>query len=135
VDVLITPEAGKDLASLAAFRPGPGAWGVLVGFRRGPRTIIEKIAAGGGPATAPDGQALARFDAIWPGRIVGLAAVRPGAAFKRAALGPAWYGRIVLTLSGRGPAPALAAFMVEFDRRFFLDPVRIAPAGKEKTHE
>ncbi len=136
MDALITPAAAKDLESFAAFGPGPGVWGVLIGHRRGPRTIVEKVAAGCcGPARPPDGPALARFDAIWPGRVIGLAAVRPGAAFKRAALGPAWYGRIVLTLAGRAASPAWSAFVVEFDGRFFLDPVRIAPAGKERSHE
>jgi hypothetical protein len=135
VDVLITPEARKEIEALAAFRPKTGAWGVLVGHRRGPRIIVEKIAAGGSPGTAPDGRALAGFDGIWPGRIVGLVAVRPGAAFRRAVLGPAWYGKAVLTVAGRVPASVLRPHIVEFDRRFFLDPVRLAPAGKEKTHE
>lgn len=133
--MLITAEAKRGIDALAAFRPKAGAWGVLIGHRRGPRIIVEKVAAGGGPETSPDGRALAGFDGIWPGRIVGLAAVRPGAAFRRAVLGPAWYGKAVLTAAGRAGAPVLRPHVVEFDRRFFLDPVRLAPAGKEKTHE
>ncbi|MEN6561592.1 MAG: hypothetical protein ABFD52_12530 [Acidobacteriota bacterium] len=135
MDVLITAEAKREIEALAAFRPRAGAWGVLVGHRRGPLVIVEKIAAGGGPETAPDAGALAAFDGIWPGRIVGLAAVRPGAAFRRAVLGPAWYGKAVLVLEGRSRTPALSPRVVEFERRFFLGPARLAPAGKEKTHE
>lgn len=135
MDVLITPGAERDLEAFRAFRPEAGAWGVLVGHRRGPQTVVEKIAAGGGPGAPPDEGALARLDAIWPGRIVGLAVARPTAAFNRAVRGPAWYGRIVLALSGRPAAPALRAQAVAFDRRFFLEDVRIAPAVKEDTRE
>jgi len=135
VDVLITPGAGRDLEAFRAFRPKPGAWGVLVGHRRGPRTIVEKVASGGGPEAPPGDAALARFEALWPGRIVGLAVARPGTAFKRAVRGPAWYGRIILSLSGRPAAPALRAQAVVFDRRFFLEDVRIATAVKEDPRE
>ncbi len=135
MDVLITPAAGRDLEAFRAFRPTAGAWAILVGHRRGPRTIVEKVASGGSPEAPPDDAALARFDAIWPGRIVGLAVARPGAAFKRAVRGPAWCGRIILSLSGRPAAPALRAQAVAFDRRFFLEDVRIATAVKEDTRE
>ncbi|HOW85805.1 MAG TPA: hypothetical protein P5119_01430 [Candidatus Aminicenantes bacterium] len=135
MDVFITPEAGKAIEALPVFQPEPGAWGVLLGHRRGPRVIVEGIALGGGAGRAPDAGTLAGFDRIWPGRVVGLAAVRPGAAFKRAVLGPAWYGKLVLTVSGRSPAWTVLPRVVEFERRFFLAPARLAPAGKEDPHE
>jgi hypothetical protein len=78
---------------------------------------------------------LARLDAIWPGRVIGLLAVRPGAELKKTILGPAWYGKLVLLATGPAKAPALRSFAVEFDRKFFLDPVPSAPAAKEKNRE
>jgi hypothetical protein len=61
--------------------------------------------------------------------------VKPGAAFKRAARGPAWYGKLVLEIAGTSRAPALRPFVVEFERSFFLEPIAFAPAVKEKARE
>ncbi|OGD12159.1 MAG: hypothetical protein A2W20_00665 [Candidatus Aminicenantes bacterium RBG_16_66_30] len=135
MDVLITPEARRELEALRAFRPRPGTWGVLVGHRRGSRFIVEKLLAAGDPGTVPGEDLLERLDAVWPGRTIGLIAVRPGAAFKRAARGPAWYGKLVLELAGTARAPLVRPFVVEFERRFFLDPISFAPAVKEKARE
>jgi len=121
--------------ALRAFRPRPGTWGVLVGHRRGSRFIVEKVATAGDPAAVPDEDLLGRLDAVWPGRTVGLIAVRPGAAFRRAARGPAWYGKLVLELAGTARSPVLRPFVVEFERGFFLDPIAFAPAVKEKARE
>lgn len=136
MDVLITPEAKGELEALRAFRPRPGTWGVLAGHRRGPRFIVEKIMAAGAPGTVPGEDLLERLDAAWPGgRTIGLIAVRPGAAFKRAARGPAWYGKLVLEIAGTAREPVLRPFVVEFEREFFLEPIPVAPAVKEKAHE
>jgi hypothetical protein len=135
VDVLIIPEAGREIETLRAFRPRPGTWGVIIGHRRGSRFIVEKIVAAGNPGTVPDERILGKLGEIWPGRIVGIAAVRPGATFKTALLGPAWYGKLVLQMAGPANAPVIRASLVEFKRNFFLDPIPLAPAGKEKADE
>ena len=135
MDVLIIPEARREMDALRAFGPRPGTWGVVVGHRRGPRFIVEKVAAGGSPGTVPGERSLAGIAKVWPGRIIGIAVVRPDAAFKKALLGPAWYGKLVLELAGSLKAPALRPHVVEFERRFFLDPIALASAAKEKAHE
>ena len=135
MDVLITPDALRDIEALRAFGPRPGAWSVLVGHKRGLRFIVEKVLAGGLPGTGPDERLLAALDAIWPGRLIGLLAVRPGAELKRAILGPAWYGKLILLATGPAKEPVLRSFAVEFDRKFFLEPIPFAPAVKEETRE
>ena len=135
MDVLITAEARREIEALYVFGPKPGTWGALVGHRRGPRFIVEKAVAAGGPGTAPDARLLAGLDGIWPGRTLGLFAFRPGAAFRKAVLGPAWYGKLVLSMTGSAKAPDLRPFAVEFERRFLLVPVPFAPAAKEKARE
>jgi len=132
VDVLITPEARQELEALRALRPKPGTWGALIGHRRGPRFIVEKIVAAGSPGTAPDAATLEGLDAVWPGRTVGLVAIRPGAAFKKAVLGPAWYGKVLLEVAGMSGPSKLRASVVEFERRFDLSPLPIAAASKGK---
>jgi len=135
MDVLLTSEARREIEALAALRPKAGAWGAVIGRRRGPRFIVEKITLAGSPGTVPDGRALAGLDGVWPGRIIGLSVVKPGTAFRKAVLGPAWFGKLVLRWSGGFGAPALQAAVVGFERKFSLEPVPFAPDAKEKTHE
>lgn len=135
VDVLIIPEARREIDAMQAFRSRTGTWGGIVGHRRGSRFIVEKVVAAGNPGTAPDERVLAELERIWPGRIVGIAAVRPDAAFKKAVLGPAWYAKLVLQLTGPARARVLRAFVVEFEGKFFLEPVPFALAAKERSHE
>lgn len=130
--MLITPEARQELEALMALRPKPGTWGALIGHRRGPRYIVEKVVAAGSPGTVPDVKTLERLDVVWPGRTIGLVAVRPGAAFKKAVLGPAWYGKVLLETGGPAGAPPLRASLVEFERRFHLAPLPIAADAKGK---
>lgn len=131
MDVLIIPEAERDLAALRAFRPASGTWGALIGRRRGPRYFVEKVVAAGNPGAAPDGRVLAELEKIWPDGVIGLVAVRPDAAFRRALLGPAWYGKVLLRASGTAGSPVLEAFAVEFERKFFLAALPFAARPKE----
>jgi len=135
VDVLIIPEVQRAIDALKVFRPRPGAWGAVIGHRRGSRFIVETITLAGSPGTVPSGQLLVGLDRIWPGRVIGLAAVRPGPAFKKALLGPVWYGKLVLILTGPSKASSFQPFLVEFEQKFFLDPVPLAPARKENARE
>lgn len=135
MDVLITPEAQREIDALRVFRPKPGAWGVLIGHKRGFRFIIEKAFSAGDIGAVPDVRLLAGLEGIWPGRTIGVFVSRPGAGFKRAVLGPAWYGKLVLGLAGTAKEPVLRPAVVEFDRKFFLSPVPLAPRGKDKAHE
>ena len=135
VDVLIIPEARREIDALRVFRPRPGTWGVVVGHRRGPRFIVEKVLTAGSPGTVPDERLLAEVEKVWPGRIIGIVVVRPDAVLKKAVLGPAWYGKLVLELAGPVKAPVLSLHVVEFKRSFFFDSIPLAPAAKEKAHE
>jgi hypothetical protein len=135
MDVFITPEAGREIEALGVLRLKPGAWGVLVGHKRGFRYIVEKVFPAPIRVTRPDEKLIAGLDGVWPGRTIGLFAFRPDAAFKKAVLGPAWYGKLVLQMTGPAKAPALRPSVVEFGRKFILVPAPFAPAGKEKAHE
>lgn len=135
MDVLIVPEARREIAALRAFRPGPGSWAALVGHRRGPRFVVEKVVTAGNGGAPPDARLLGELDGIWPGGIVGLAVVRPGRPLERAILAPAWYGKLVLRLSGSRKSPGLRAGVVAFKRKFFIDALPLAAAAKENGHE
>jgi hypothetical protein len=135
VDVLITPEARREFEAVRALRAGPSTWGLLIGHKRGFRFIVEKIfPAGAGPA-GPGERLITELERIWPGRLIGLFAVRPGTAFRKAVLGPLFYGKLILRPGMSSGKPAIRASIVEFERKFTLKPVPLAPAGKAKAHE
>lgn len=130
MDVLIIPEAQREIEALRAFRPRPGTWGAIIGHRRGSRFIVEKVVAAGNPGTVPDERVLAELERIWPGRIIGIAVVRPGAAFKKALLAPAWYAKVVIQPAGTAKSPVVRSHVVEFKRKFTFEPAPLAQARK-----
>jgi hypothetical protein len=135
VDVLITPEARREVEGLRVVRPAASTWGFLLGHKRGFRFIVEKVFLAGSGRTLPDKRLITGLDGIWPGGVIGLFAVRPGAAFRRAVLGPLWYGKLVLSLGPTSRRPSILPFVVEFDRKFLLQPVALADTGKTNAHE
>ena len=135
MDVLIIPEARREISTWLALRPKSGTWGTIIGHRRGSRYIVEKVLAGGDPGTAPDERLMAELEKVWPGGIIGIIALKPGATFTKALLGPAWYGKVVVRAARRGGAPVLRSHVVEFDRRFHFDPAPLVPAAKEGPRE
>jgi hypothetical protein len=135
VDALILPEARLEIEALRALRPKPSTWAVLIGHKRGHRAIVERVFPAGNGGHPPDERTLSALESIWPGRVVGLLAVRPGAAFKKAVLGPAWYGQLLLFAGGPAKSPVLRPFTVEFGRRFTLAPIPFAPPVKEEIRE
>ena len=130
MDVLITPEARREIEALKAIRPAPSTWGILIGHKRGFRFIVEKVFPAGGGRALPDERLVAELDRVWPGRVIGLFAVRPGTAVRKAVLGPLFYGKLVLNLGLDARKLSMRPFLVDFDRKFFMAPVGIAPAGK-----
>lgn len=135
MDVIITPEARREIEGLRIVRPDPATWGILIGHKRGFRFIVEKIFPAGSGRKLPDERLVADLDRVWPGRIIGLFAIRPGTAFRKAVLGPLFYGQLIVHLGISAGTPVVRPAIVEFKRRFFLEPVPLAPAGKAETHE
>ena len=133
--MFITPEARREIEALRIARPAASTWGFLIGHKRGFRFIVEKVFTAGSGRALPDERVLAGLDRIWPGGVIGLFAVRLNAAFKKAVLGPAWYGKLVLDLGSSARKQSVRPFVVEFEQRFFLAPVTLAAAGKAETHE
>lgn len=135
MDVFITPEARLEIEALRIVRPGPATWGFLIGHKRGFRYIVEKVFPAGSGRSLPDERLVTELDRVWPGKMIGLFAVRPGAAFRKAVMGPMFYGKLVLSLGSTARGPSLRPAVVEFERNFFLEPIFLAPARKAKTHE
>ncbi|MCX6570485.1 MAG: hypothetical protein NT006_03560 [Candidatus Aminicenantes bacterium] len=135
MDVFITPEARREIEALRVVRPAASTWGLLVGHKRGFRFIVEKVFPAGSGRTLPDERVLAGLDGIWPGGVIGLFTVRLSAPVKKAVLGPMFYGKLVLDLGSTVRKPSIRPSIVEFERRFFLAPVPLAPTVKAKAHE
>jgi hypothetical protein len=133
MDAFITREAAADIDALGILRTGPGAWGFLVGHKRGRRVFVERLFPAGSGAVPPPAERLDELDRRLAGRIVGLFAVRPGAAWKKAVLEPHFYGRLFLDLRLSKKGPCARPYVVEFDRRFFLAPVLLGSGPKGGT--
>jgi len=123
VDALLTAEAAADLEVLNSLRPVTDTWGFLIGHTRGPRVLVERLFTAGAGAALPSPAELDAIDRGLGRRIVGLFAVRPTAAFRKAAAGPDFYGRLVLDIRPSRKAPVLRSFVVEFDGKFLLAPI------------
>lgn len=135
MDVLITPEARREIEALRAIRPASSTWGILIGHRRGFRFIVEKIFPTGSGRGLPDERHVAELDRVWPGRVIGLFSVRPGVAFRKAVLSPGWYGKLVLDLGLSAQKRSIRPYIVEFKTKFFLARIPLVTAGRAKTHE
>ena len=133
MDVLITGEARRDIEALEILAPKAQAWGFLLGHKRGFRFIVEQAFAAGERAAVPSVERLHALDALWGGRLLGLYAIYPAPAVRRAAAAPYFCGRLFLDIRrGRGRArqSVLRPFVVEFDGRFRLTPTALRPGPK-----
>jgi hypothetical protein len=135
MDVLITPEARREFEAVRALRADPSTWGFLIGHKRGFRFIVEKVFPAGAGRAWPDERLVSELDRVWPGRLIGVFAVRPGVAFRKVILGPLFYGKLIVHLGISSAKPAIRPYVVEFERKFTLTPVPLAPAGKAEVHE
>jgi hypothetical protein len=130
MDAYLTPDARRFLEALA--RLG-GARGYLVGHRRGPRFVIETIvpAAAGRAFSGAD---LRTLDRIFDGAALGFFAAGPGRfAARKEALRPFGCGKLFLGArldAQRGLV--LEAYSVEFDGRFVLASMAIAPSRERR---
>lgn len=119
----MTGEAAADLEVLNRLRPAPNTWGFLIGHTRGPRILVERLFTAGAGAVLPSPAELDAIDRGLGRRMVGLFAVRPTAAFRKAAAGPYFYGRLFFDIRPSMKAPLLKPFVVDFNGRFVLAPV------------
>ncbi len=135
MDVQITGDAAAELESLSALHPRPSGWGVLIGHVRGRRVFVERVFFPGAGTPLPSLESFEKLAELWNGRVVGLLAVRPDAAFKRFLLGAYFYGQLFLDVRPSRSGPVLKAYVVEFDRVFHLSPVPLEYGSKGGTHE
>ncbi len=136
MDVLITPEARREVEALRIVRPAPATWGALIGHKRGFRFIVEKIFPAGSRRVLPNGRLLDELDRVWRGRIIGLYAVRPGTAFKKAVLGPAWYGKLIIHMSLSARTPGNPAVRRRVRAEIFSSSrIPLVTPGRAKAHE
>jgi hypothetical protein len=132
--VFITPGASIDVRAAILLRPALSSWGLLLGHRRGHRVFVERLFSAG-PGPVPPVGRLEELDRLFGRRTVGLYAVRPASSLKRAVLSPYFCGRIFLDIRPLKRGPNLKSFVVEFDGKFRLDPIKVGTGPRERTHE
>ena len=130
MDVFVTPEAARDLEALVLLRPGPSAWGLLLGHKRGRRVFVERFFPAGTADALPAPGRLDGLDRSLGRRLVGFYAVHPAASFRKSLLAPYCYGRLFFDVRPAKAGPGLRPYTVAFDGAFSLAPVRLAPGPK-----
>ncbi|MGA2534201.1 MAG: hypothetical protein ABSG19_14335 [Candidatus Aminicenantales bacterium] len=135
MDVFVTRKASAELDALRILRPAPSAWGLLIGHRRGPRFFVERIFPAADGAVLPPHGGLDELDRLFGRKVVGVFAVRPGAALMKSLLGPYLCGRVLLDVRFSRGKTLLKPFLVEFDRTFFLAPVPLEAGPKGVFYE
>ena len=133
--MFVTLEASVELDALRALRPAPSAWGLLVGHRRGSRIFVERIFPAATGAALPPHSGLDELDRLFGRKVVGVFAVRPGAALMKSLLGPYLYRRVLLDVRFSRDKIVLKPFLVEFDRAFYLAPIALEAGPKGVAHE
>ncbi len=132
----LTREAERDLATLAALEPRPGAWGLVIGHRRGPVLFAERLFPLGSPVGKKDpAAALERVSRAVNGEVLGAFIVRPGTRERRAFLNPAFLGRVLLEIRPRPKDLEIRPGAVEFDGRFFFAAAGLRRPAAGKRHE
>lgn len=132
----VTGEAERDLETLAALELRPGAWGLVIGHRRGPVLFAERLF----PVDAPAGRqkpaaVLEKVSRAVGGEVVGAFIVRPGTRERRRFLDSAFFGRVLLEIRPRPRSPEIKSRVVEFDGRFFLAAANLRRPAAGKHHE
>lgn len=132
MDVLVTREARLEIEALGIIRPSTPAWGFLIGHERGRRVFIEKALAAAGAEPDTAARRFREVERLWPGKVVGLYAIRPPAELKRAVLGPFFYQKLFVELRFPRGRPEVRPFVVEHEGRFRLVPLPLAAPAKGK---
>jgi hypothetical protein len=136
VDMYLTRQAERDLAMLTALEPRPGAWGLVIGHRRGPVLFAERLFPVGALAGKHEpAAALERVSRAVSGEVVGAFIVRPGTRERRSFLGPGFFGRVLLEIRPRSKSLELKSRVVEFDGRFYFAAAGLRRPAAGKRHE
>jgi hypothetical protein len=128
MDVYVSAEALLYLRAQALEAPRRLPSGLLLGHKRGPRFIVEKVYPS--PAAFSIGEREYRaWDRLFAGRIIGFysAGVRKAAQLLR----PFACGKLYLRVDP-GPArtPTLKPYVIDYKDRFRLVPVALVPPPK-----
>lgn len=132
MDAFLAREAGQALEALSAVSSAAHLKGCLLGHKRGGRVMIEKVL----PVPAgfdPTPENIVRLDRIFRGRVVGFFAPR-GSSLKKDLLQPIACGRLFVSVQPRRHGGlGLTSFLIEYDGRFALNPVKLVREKEGRT--
>jgi hypothetical protein len=125
VDIFLSAAAQQTLQALSVLSPAKSASGLLLGHKRAGRFFVETaFAAPSGFRPGPDN--LPALNETFLGRIVGFFLFGGGPADRRAFAQPLACGRCLVTVARRKSGDfSCRGFVVDYDGRFRLDPIRI----------
>ena len=134
MDVFLTREARADLEALGILRLARGTWGFLLGHERGFRFYVEK-AYPVGSSGVPSAVRVDELGRLWEGKVIGVFAFHPAAAFKKDLLGPAFFGKLYLEIETTGGRTQIKPSIVEYDGKFRLSSISMESIPKERGRD
>jgi hypothetical protein len=133
MDVYLSQEALRSLKAQAFGTGRRTMSGFLVGHKRGQRFFVEKAHPSfGGDFSSPE--SYRTLDRLFEGKIIGFYSSSSSEKALATFFHPSFYGKLVL-LAGSGSRGRLSLnpHVVEFEKSFFLLPIRLCsrPKGKK----
>lgn len=130
MDARLSREALLHLQALNLASSSSSSEGLLLGHKRGHRYFVEKVL----PTQTGFFTSVKQYfdlDQLFDGKIIGFFSFRPEQKKMTKILAPFAYGKLFLEIHARSKKKVeIKPFIIDFDKKFFLSPVK--PKGKDK---
>jgi hypothetical protein len=130
MDAYLSREALLHLQALNLASPSSRPEGLLLGHKRGHRYFVEKVF----PTQRGFFTSLKKhfdLDQLFDGKIIGFYSFQPEQKKMKKILAPFAYGKLFLEVHAASEKKVdIKSFIIDFDKKFFLSPVRLK--GREK---
>ncbi len=125
MDAYLSREAFLSLRALNLLSAGSRLDGFLIGHKRGHRFFVEKIFPSR-PGFFPSLKAYNELNQLFEGNLLGFFSFKSSKKKTNKLLAPLAYGKLFLEIrSNRQKRLTMKSFVIDYEKKFFLTPVRL----------
>lgn len=125
MDAYLSGDAYQTLEALSLISSSSSSEGLLIGHKRGHRYFIEKVL----PSQRgffPSLQKFFALDQFFDGKLIGFFSFKPDEEKIKKILAPFAYGKLYLQVHSTSRKEiAMKSFIIDYDDKFFLSPIRL----------